>query len=176
MNHFYEFIPGWFDFENLYHDMIEKFPSGSNFLEIGCWKGKSTAFMAVDIINSNKMIHLTCVDSWLGDNDCGQENLFNEFLSNMAPVSHKINVLRNFSVQAARNFPDNFFDFIFIDAAHDYMSVKQDIITWLPKLKPEGIIAGHDYFVESVRHAVNEMAFVYKKNVSQKYRNCWMFS
>ena len=29
MNHFYESIPGWFDFENLYHDMIQKFPNGS---------------------------------------------------------------------------------------------------------------------------------------------------
>ena len=36
-------------------------------------------------------------------------------------------------------------DFVFIDAQHDYDSVKKDIEIWTPKLKPGGLLSGHDY-------------------------------
>lgn len=55
-------------------------------------------------------------------------------------------IIREFSVNASRFFPDNHFDFIYIDAAHDYQNVTEDLESWWPKLKPGGIIAGHDYF------------------------------
>ena len=51
------------------------------------------------------------------------------------------------------------FDFIYIDGAHDYDSVKQDIELALPLLKPRGILAGHDYQPEhpGVVAAVKEL-------------------
>ena len=50
------------------------------------------------------------------------------------------------------------FDYIYIDADHSYESVKADIETWLPFVKPSGIIAGHDYSAHftGVVTAVNE--------------------
>lgn len=36
-------------------------------------------------------------------------------------------------------------DFVFIDGSHDYDSVKQDILLWNSKVRPGGIVAGHDY-------------------------------
>jgi len=54
-------------------------------------------------------------------------------------------IVREKSISAARVFPDKYFDFIYIDAAHDYPNVFNDITAWKPKLKDTGILAGHDY-------------------------------
>lgn len=50
------------------------------------------------------------------------------------------------SAHAAELFPDNSLDFVFIDANHAYDFVKQDINLWAPKVRPGGIVSGHDYY------------------------------
>jgi predicted O-methyltransferase YrrM len=64
----------------------------------------------------------------------------------LAGVREMVTDIIGDSAQSAAQFPDNSLDFVFIDASHDYDSVKRDIKAWLPKVrKPNGIIAGHDY-------------------------------
>jgi len=50
------------------------------------------------------------------------------------------------SLEAAKLYDDGFFDLVFIDAAHDYKSVLNDIIAWKPKVREGGILCGHDFF------------------------------
>ena len=50
------------------------------------------------------------------------------------------------SLKAIEIFHDGFFDFIYIDASHDYASVKKNLHAWWPKLRSGGIMGGHDYF------------------------------
>jgi len=52
------------------------------------------------------------------------------------------------STDAASHFEDNSFDYIYVDARHDYCAVTEDIEYYWPKVKPGGIMAGHD-FVDS---------------------------
>jgi hypothetical protein len=49
------------------------------------------------------------------------------------------------SVEAAKEFPDGSLDLVFIDGAHDYDNVRNDILAWRPKVRPGGILSGHDY-------------------------------
>jgi len=66
---------------------------------------------------------------------------------------------------AVLEFPNMFFDFVYIDADHLEPQVKNDCQNWWPKIKPGGIICGHDYNEPSnlgVTHAVNE---VFKERV-----------
>lgn len=41
--------------------------------------------------------------------------------------------------------PREFFEVVFIDALHDYESVKQDIALWWPLVREGGYLCGHDY-------------------------------
>jgi predicted O-methyltransferase YrrM len=42
---------------------------------------------------------------------------------------------------------------VYIDARHDYCSVTEDLELYWPKLRPGGIVAGHDYMLG---HALKE--------------------
>jgi hypothetical protein len=53
--------------------------------------------------------------------------------------------LRLPSLDAARLVPDESLDFIFIDAIHLYEDARADLAAWRPKLRADGILAGHDY-------------------------------
>ena len=58
-----------------------------------------------------------------------------------------------------KNYPDEYFDIVYIDASHEYECVKEDIISWLPKVKIGGILCGDDYCVgwPQVVKAVDEI-------------------
>jgi hypothetical protein len=190
MNHIYqlpEFGENWFNYQELYNLMVEKFPSGSKFIEVGSWKGKSAAYLAVEIINSKKDIKIACIDLWA---DCidswkgiseDQRNehlksnyLYELFIKNTLSLSSVINPIRMDSISASKIYNDNTIDFIFIDANHDYDNVKKDIDAWYPKVKIGGIIAGHDYdkYWFGVVEAVND--FFTGKNILIS-GNCWIY-
>ena len=74
------------------------------------------------------------------------------------------------SEEASKKFEDNSLDFVFIDACHEYECVKEDIIHWLPKIAPNGILAGHDADWEGVQRAVSELI----PNAKRVSRSCWI--
>jgi hypothetical protein len=56
-----------------------------------------------------------------------------------------IDIIVDFSVEAAKQFEDGYFDFVYIDADHSYKGVTEDLEAWYPKVRKGGMIAGHDY-------------------------------
>jgi len=50
-------------------------------------------------------------------------------------------------VLASKLFPEEFFDFIYLDARHNYEGIKEDLHAWYPKLKQGGLFAGHDFLM-----------------------------
>lgn len=184
MEHIYNqpnFGQSWFSYPNLYSSMVHRFSSGSKFVEVGSWKGMSSAYMSVEICNSDKKIDFYCVDHWLGseehhDSTCHAyepevHRLYDIFIENMKPVENYYIPMRMTSLEAAKHFEDGSLDFVFIDASHDYESVKQDIIAWSPKLKSTGVLAGHDIDYEPVTNAVNEMIGINNYSITER---CWV--
>jgi predicted O-methyltransferase YrrM len=182
MEHFYQKVDSenWFGYDDLYSLIVNKFDTGSHFVEVGAWKGMSACYMAVEIINSGKNIRFDCVDTWdyvdtSNEIDKSQfDELFNIFSKNIEPVKNNINIVKSLSWDGALNYDDNSLDFVFIDAGHDYESVKKDLNAWFPKVKNGGIIAGHDYHYNcGVFPAVNE--FFKDKGDIKQMRACWIY-
>jgi len=64
----------------------------------------------------------------------------------LSEISNKqVIIKRKFSYDSVNDFPDNFFDFIYIDSCHLYSCIKKDLTDYLPKLKSNGLMCGHDY-------------------------------
>ena len=59
--------------------------------------------------------------------------------------SGQVKVNRKYSYDAVKDYPDNYFNFLYIDASHLYKDVKKDLNDWLPKLKEGGLMCLHDY-------------------------------
>ena len=43
---------------------------------------------------------------------------------------------------AYQQFPDGYFDYVYLDAMHDYCSVNDELQLWWPKIRRGGIFAG----------------------------------
>lgn len=155
MEHFYNNIEGWFSYDYIYKHVVETAQDGELFVEVGSFKGRSSSFMAVEIVNSGKKIQFDCVDTWAGSTEhqegAGAEvkevvegTLYETFLNNMKPVEGYFTPKRMTSLEAAEQYADNSIDFIMIDGAHEYEAVKADILAFLPKMKNGGIMTGDD--------------------------------
>lgn len=56
----------------------------------------------------------------------------------------RMSLIRATSAEATNNFEDDSLDFVYIDADHSYDSVISDLSLWWLKIKPGGVLAGHD--------------------------------
>lgn len=74
-----------------------------------------------------------------------------------AKYSNRLIPIQALSSVAADQIADASLDLVFIDAAHDYKNVKTDILKYTPKLKPHGLLTGHDIDYPGVNQAVNEL-------------------
>ena len=59
--------------------------------------------------------------------------------------------------EAASLVQDETLDFVFIDADHSETGVRRDLEDWLPKVKSDGWILGHDINWPGVRKVVEQL-------------------
>ena len=64
------------------------------------------------------------------------------------------------STSASKLIEDNHFDFVYLDARHDYCAVAEDIAHYWPKVRPGGILAGHDFI--DAQYAVSYFSHLIK--------------
>ena len=162
----YENIQGWFNYEGFYDMMIDRFDKGI-FVEIGAWKGRSACYMGEKIKESGKRISYYVVDNFKGnpgselhsnDPDIINGTLKETFLRNTESLrDYYIRLMEGDSGIMHEHFRDKTISFLFVDGDHSYKAVKSDIQLWLPKMKDNGVISGHDYDNPEVKRAVDEL-------------------
>jgi len=176
MNHIIaDFGEDWFDSPNVYKMLVENSRNDGKIVELGAWKGRSSAFLVVEAYNKSPKIEIHIVDTWGGNPLDGSEDqpddLYHKFISNMSLLARPYQAYRMTTNEAAGLFKDESLDAVFIDADHSYEAVKMDIKNWMPKVRKGGILAGHDYNSAwpGVIRAVNEIL-----PEAEKIDYCWV--
>lgn len=179
LEHTYRSIEGWFTFPRLYRRAIRKVPDGGTLVEIGVWKGKSLLFLATESIKSGKDHRIVAIDPWEDDGasvgeTADSDAAYADFQRNIAPASERVEVMRTTSLEASREFADESIDFVFVDASHRYEDVLADLETWAPKVRPGGVIAGHDFHWKGVNRAVREFTSSEGLGGPRATELCWV--
>lgn len=100
------------------------------------------------VTNTNFLLRCSPQENYIdaANADQAEQNKFyEEAIANTNKWKEKIHVCRNFTTSCAHKYDDEYFDFIYVDARHDFKGVWEDLVAYWPKLKPGGIMAGHDY-------------------------------
>jgi hypothetical protein len=66
-------------------------------------------------------------------------------------------ILHGDSVAMARAVPARALDFVFIDGDHTEGGLERDIRAWVPKVRPGGMLLGHDVHWNSVRRVIDRL-------------------
>ncbi len=172
-------IPGFFDFMDIYDQAVAEANDGDVLIEVGTFLGKSAAYMAEQIRKSGKRLNFTCVDNWdpIAYKNW-QEGVKNDppnpwpcpeldgmelqaaFWHCMKQVGNEFQMIAaHSSVKVASWIDDRSLSFAFIDANHLYDGIGADIAAWRNKVRPGGLLGGHDYDVAlwpDVKRAVDE--------------------
>jgi len=147
-----------FDYGPLLDQLLARVPVNGLAVELGCFLGCSTAYIAQFFKQRQQAVRFITCDTFQGYAAANQ--FYFETLNNLKAcgVRDNVHVVTARSWDLADLFDSQEVDFVWVDAAHDYPSVQHDLEAWLPKLKSAHCIAGHDYSETGVKRAVDEMA------------------
>jgi len=148
------------------YDLLDSLPKTYQMgVEIGVWQGWYTNHLI-----QRTSMSIVGIDPWVAtesyedlDDKATTEEDFDAFASGndgytwqetryistintlkQLPLQ-KWTILRGYSYKLKHFFADESLDFVYVDGEHSYEAVSQDIADWWPKIKPGGILAGHDY-------------------------------
>ena len=134
-------------------------------VEIGSFSGESAQIF----LDSGKFSWIACIDPWAKRTDYGKGLEFYKFYGTIEQAETKfdtrfqnntiIKKVKHYSKDVNCLFKDHSLDLVYIDGNHKYEECLQDIMLYLPKIKPGRFIAGHDYDKKfpGVIQAVNEV-------------------
>lgn len=115
--------------EGLFSHHLLTYWGGRKLLSIDSWEHESSDDY-VDIANVEQL---------------EQDARYRATCERLAVFGDRSEVWRLRSTEAAAKVPDGSLDFVYIDARHDHDAVLEDLGAWVPKVRPGGIVAGHDY-------------------------------
>jgi hypothetical protein len=120
-------------------------------VEVGVKEGEFSELL----LRSWRGRHLISVDPWRAAPDdyrdvanvpqAEHDAYHRQTQARLAQFGERSTVWRMTGAEAAARVPHHSLDFAYLDARHDRESVLADLADWFDKVRPGGIVAGHDY-------------------------------
>ena len=139
-------IGNWSGHLSFAHDLIVSIKP-SLFVELGTHLGESYFGCCQAIAENNVSCLAYAIDTWQGEAHAGfyDEEVYDEVLSyNQANFSNFSYLIRSLFDTALPSFAAESIDLLHIDGLHTFEAASHDFYSWLPKLKPGGIVLLHD--------------------------------
>ena len=122
--------------------------------------GVAAGLFSETLCQSIPRVKLHCIDPWTTYIGCPWDDHENKYIAAQKRLKpYRCSLIRKTSTEAAKDFPDESLDFVYIDANHRYEHVVADIAAWLPKVRKDGIISGDDY-IQFVKQDVQHYSHV----------------
>lgn len=157
-------------------------------VEVGTGHGK----FAEEILRSWRGRLLHCVDPWVDMTDDTryvdrgnvsqdlQDRNYEQAKVRLTRFGERCRIHRRTSRQAAEQIADRSLDFAYLDSRHYREAVTEDLELWAPKIRPGGILAGHDYLdgvlpsgIFEVKSAVDAWACKNNRAVTCSGEHVW---
>jgi len=162
---------------------------------VGAEVGVLCGRLSADMLRQIPRLHLVMVDLWRSPPEDGEyvrtgdplamisresfSKAKSTAMKNVAFAEGRYTVIQQDSAEAAGNFPDSHFDFVFIDACHARAACYRDIVAWCPKVNRGCLLCGHDYNVPGptgrfgVKEAVDQFVEEHKLNLILGQSHTW---
>lgn len=149
--------------------IMEEATKANLIIEIGTWLGRSAKVM----LDANPNTLLTCVDPGIVD------FIFETaayFLKDQI-VSGHCSMIKKYSHEAAVDLSHLLgkIDMVWIDGNHAFEYVYQDLKTWIPFVRPGGLICGHDYETNPKNGVARAVEFVIMEPVMEPVPRVWAY-
>lgn len=147
---------------------------GATLVELGSFAGESTAVFArfaarvyaIDPWDDSysKTVVAGCADprivEYLKDVPVPSMSEIEAIFDKRTGIFDNVVKIKDTAENALRRFPDRSVDVVYIDSIHTYRMVKRQIAGWRGKVRPGGVLSGHDFAADTwpgVVRAVEEM-------------------
>jgi predicted O-methyltransferase YrrM len=157
---------------------------GNNLVgaEVGCFYAQSSLCLAQKCKNVSKIY---AIDSFTAYYDSLADIYFDEKDADMTKataihnikfsgVADKIELIEQPEDVATSNIANKSLDFVFLDAWIDANTIVDKLERWSEKVKPNGIVSGHDWNDSRIRQIVSLYADTHNKDL-QHVNNTWMW-
>ena len=141
-----------------------------NMLDVAVEVGVAEGRLSYEMLHVWGIKKLYLVDLWAhvdgmraelgGLTQQQQDGVYAACMELLKDYRDRIVVLRGWAHEMAAEVPDGSLGFCYEDSTHEYDWVLKNLRAWWPKVRPGGIMAGHDYLSPSftVKPAVDEFA------------------
>lgn len=139
---------------------IRRMKGDLTVVELGTARGEGAVYLLDECPNIVSLIAVDQYKEYQDWNGLIEQAVLDQFESiakiNFSEYSKRVTVIRESTMDALKNIPDDSVDVLFIDADHSENAVYDDILFYYPKVKKGGIVAVHDTNLQSVVEATKK--------------------